>query len=464
MIGTGPRYEVVCRLGGGGMGDVYLARFVGPAGFERLLAIKQLPPQLVANPVAAQALVDEARIAATLSHTNIVQVHDVEIGSGQVSIVMEYLHGRDVRQLLERVEVLPLDQAVAIGLGVLAALHHAHERVGPDGEQLEIVHRDVSPHNVIVTFDGAVKLVDFGIARARSRLGENTEQGVTKGKPGYMAPEQLRGRPIDRRTDVWGASVLLYEMTTGSRPFPDDDPYRVIEDDAQTPTTRVPGFAAALESIILRGLARDPAARYATAADMQRDLEAFARARSLDVSQFGLARWIEGAFAPELEAWRRAERDGVALADHLAASSRRDLPLPAPAASNPSARVRRTDPTTPLPPPRRRRSAPAIAVAALLATTVGVALWMARAAGDAASALPPPVPQPTSIETPRSTAYATAQDDPPPASSIETPIAPKRPVAPNRERTPAPDAATAPAAAPPTTPPSRTDPDAPLPR
>ncbi|HEY5924970.1 MAG TPA: serine/threonine-protein kinase, partial [Kofleriaceae bacterium] len=320
------RYEIVCRLNGGGMADLYLARTLGPGGFERLVVIKRLAKRLASQPSAVQDMFDEARIAATLSHANIVQVNDIEIAEGQVSIVMEFLHGHDVSHLLRRMrrtgERVPLDQSVAIVLGVCAGLHHAHERVDSDGKSLDIVHRDVSPHNVFVTYDGAVKLVDFGIARASMRKG-HTEHGFIKGKPGYIAPEHIRGRKTDRRSDVWGAAVLLYELTTGRTPYSSgtsfDELMRVTKHDPSSPSTLVDDYPAELESIVLRGLARDPAQRYATADAMRVALDEFARARGLDLSPFRMAALMERVFAENLEAWRQSQRLGRSLAEHVAA-------------------------------------------------------------------------------------------------------------------------------------------------
>ncbi|HEY5948072.1 MAG TPA: serine/threonine-protein kinase, partial [Kofleriaceae bacterium] len=288
--------------------------------------IKRLAKRLAAQPSAVQDMFDEARIAATLSHANIVQVNDIEIADGQVSIVMEFLHGHDVSHLLRRMkragERVPLDQAVAIVLGVCAGLHHAHERVDSEGKSLDIVHRDVSPHNVFVTYDGAVKLVDFGIARASVRKGQ-TEHGFIKGKPGYIAPEQIKGRNTDRRTDVWGAAVLLYELTTGNSPYGTstafDDLVRVTKVDPPPPSTYVTDYPAELEAIVIKGMARDPAQRYATADAMRHALDEFARARGLDQSPFRMAALMERVFAENLEAWRQSQHLGKSLAEHVAA-------------------------------------------------------------------------------------------------------------------------------------------------
>lgn len=321
------RYEVVCRLAGGGMAELFLARATALAGFERLVVVKRLASHLIANPAMVQALYDEARIAAALQHANIVQVTDVEVVDGQVSIVMEFLHGHDVSQLLRKLrrrnERLPLDQAIAIALSVSAGLHHAHERVAPDGRPLEIVHRDISPHNVVVTYDGAVKIVDFGIARSTSRRG-HTEAGVIKGKPGYIAPEQLRGKRVDRRTDVWAAGVLIYEMTTGIPPYGEDitldQLIRVVNEDPPPPSARVADYPRDLEPIVMRALSRDPALRPQSAEELRIALDTFARSRRLDLSPFGLTALMERVFASQLGAWRRAQQQGLSLADHVLAA------------------------------------------------------------------------------------------------------------------------------------------------
>jgi len=320
------RYEVVCRLAGGGMAELFLARATALAGFERLVVVKRLAPHLTDDPAMVQALYDEARIAAALQHANIVQVTDVEVVDGKVSIVMEFLHGHDVSQLLRKLrrmrEPLPLDQAIAIGLSVAAGLHHAHERVAADGRPLEIVHRDISPHNVVVTYDGAVKIVDFGIARAVTRRG-HTAVGFIKGKPGYIAPEQLRGKRIDRRTDVWATGVLLYEMTTGTPPYGVDITLdqltRVVHEDPPPPSARIADYPRDLEAIVMRALARDPAARPRSAEELRIALDGFARSRRLDLSPFGLTALMERVFATQLTAWRAAQQQGLSLADHVLA-------------------------------------------------------------------------------------------------------------------------------------------------
>ncbi len=458
VAAAAPRYEIVCRLAGGGMADLFLARAAGVGGFERLVVVKRLNSQMQSNPAMVQSLFDEARIAATLSHANIVAVNDVEVVDGQVSIVMEYLHGHDVSHLVRRLgkvgERVPPAQAMAIGLGVCAGLHHAHERVGPDGKSLDIVHRDVSPHNVFVTYDGAVKIIDFGIARATTRKG-HTEHGVIKGKPGYIAPEQVRGKVVDRRTDVWSTAVLLYEMTTGTAPFGHgavafDQLVAVVTEDPAPPSTRVSDYPRDLEAIVMRGMAREPAERYSTAEAMRLDLEAYARARGLDMSPFGLASLMERVFGTQLGAWRTAQREGRSLSEHVAALRLSGMhriieedvddtaPLPDPDGSQRLADLETqlaaereetvSDPDPPVEPPRPRLARKwRIAIGVVAAPVVvigGMALWSVIGATHHSAAASPPPP----VEAQGSATVEPIVEPIPPPPTIE-PSAPTVPVA-----------------------------------
>ena len=384
------------------MADLYLGRTRGPGGFERVVVIKRLAKRLEGDPRSVQALLDEARIAATLCHANIVQVTDIEIADGQVSIVMEFLHGHDVSHLLRKLrrrgERVPLDQAVAIVLAVCAGLHHAHERVDAEGKSLAIVHRDVSPHNVLVTYDGGIKLVDFGIARASMRKG-HTEHGFIKGKPGYISPEQIRGRKLDRRADVWGTAVLLYELTTGETPYGTssqwDDLAKVTKHDAPLPTTKVDGYPPELEAIVMKGLAREPAHRYQTAEELRLALEGFAQQRGLDLSPFRMAALMERVFAENIAAWRQSQEMGRSLAEHVAAfktsGAHEMIQLPG-------------DPTDAMPSLEATRT---LATADVIVITAETKLIRPSAIRDAVSAPPvepppaeaPPVTEPSAATT-----------------------------------------------------------------
>ncbi|MCA1663314.1 MAG: serine/threonine protein kinase, partial [Myxococcales bacterium] len=310
------KYEILRRIAVGGMAEIYLARALGLEGFEKLVVLKRILPQYADNEEFVQMFLDEARVAATLHHSNVVQVYDIGAVDGQYFLSMEFLHGQDGRVLMKacatRRTPLPLGNALAIGIGVLAGLHYAHERV-VDGRPLDLVHRDVSPQNVFITYDGGVKLLDFGIARASSRLTE-TRGGTLKGKISYMSPEQCAGHPLDRRSDVFAAAIILWEMTVGQRLFSGSSDFEILrkvkEEDAQRPSSVVSDYPRALEEIVMKGLARDREQRYATAEEMQVDLETFARDRKLALSAVPLGRFVRELFKSDLEAWHAAERAG----------------------------------------------------------------------------------------------------------------------------------------------------------
>ena len=318
------RYELLCVLATGGMAAVHLARAAGIGGFEKLLVIKRILPHAAHDRGFIEMFLDEARLAATLAHANVAQVFDAGAVDGDVYLAMEFLHGHDVRSIAKAfTSAIPLDAAIAIALGVCAGLHHAHERRGPDGKLLELVHRDISPSNVVVTFDGSIKVIDFGIAKASARLGVETTTGVVKGKPGYMSPEQCLGdRELDRRSDVFCVGILLYELTVGQRLFPASTTeyaqlHAIVEGAIAAPSTIVPGYPRELERIVMTALDRDVDRRYQTAEALQRDLAAFARTAHLDVTPSRMAAFMAETFRDELDAWHAAQRAGTSLADHI---------------------------------------------------------------------------------------------------------------------------------------------------
>jgi serine/threonine protein kinase len=315
------KYRLVKRLAVGGMAEIYLARVSGSEGFEKLVALKRILPQHAANDEFIQMFLNEARIAATLHHPNIAQTYDIGHEGGSYFFTMEYVHGEDMRTLTKKAKHLPLEHALNIVIGVCGGLHHAHEKRGNDGRPLGLVHRDVSPSNVLVTYDGAVKMVDFGIAKATSHRAE-TRVGTLKGKIAYMSPEQCRGEGLDRRADVFSIGILLYEFTTGHRLFKGDNEFAIlnmiVNQDVTPPTQLVPGYPRALEPIVLKALARDRDQRYANAEEMQVDLEAFARDHRLAVSSISLARFMESVFGKKTDPW------------HEIAAASVDMPLTPP--------------------------------------------------------------------------------------------------------------------------------------
>ncbi len=311
------RYEVVGALAHGGMAELFVARLPGIEGFAKRVVVKRVLPALAGDREFVDMFIAEARIAATLDHQNIVAVHDIGQDADGYFFVMELLHGADVGDLLRTTQDrggLPLAIALELARAACAGLHYAHERTGPTGAPLGLVHRDISPQNLFVTFDGAVKLLDWGIAKAVQRISNHyTRSGTLRGKIPYMSPEQCRGEPIDRRSDVFSLAVVIWEMTVGERLFgargeSDFDTLKqIIEHDAPAPSTRRPGYPPELERIVMKAARRDPRERYQTADALQVDLEAFMRASSLWVSTRDLAAFMAGTYPERAAETRRSE-------------------------------------------------------------------------------------------------------------------------------------------------------------
>jgi len=268
------RYELHREVARGGMATVYLGRQTAAVGFARTVAIKRLHPQYARDPQFVAMFLDEARLAARIQHPNVVSTLDVVATSGELFLVMEYVHGLSLARLAKEGRAPP-EIAVAIVSGMLHGLHAAHEATNERGEPMGIVHRDVSPHNVLVGKDGVARVIDFGIAKAETRYG-STATGEIKGKLAYMAPEQLLSEPVSRRTDVFAAGVVLWETLMHERLFLGSSEgatvRKVIE--AKVPPLSVPGRdVTALDAVVRRALAADPSARFATAKELALALE-----------------------------------------------------------------------------------------------------------------------------------------------------------------------------------------------
>ncbi|HET7502473.1 MAG TPA: protein kinase [Kofleriaceae bacterium] len=314
------RYEVISHLATGGMAQIYLARQSGLGSFERHVVLKTILRERASDQRFVTMFLDEARLAATLNHQNVAQVYEVDQADGAYFMAMEYVHGENTRAILEttirRGWTIPLELAVMIISGAAAGLHHAHERRGKNGQPLNIVHRDVSPANIMVGYDGSVKVLDFGIAKAEERA-TKTIGGTIKGKYGYMSPEQCKGKPIDRRSDIFALGIVLYELTTLRRAFKGNDDFetmkRIVAGDMVLPTTLVPGFPRELEAIILTALAGDPVARFQTAQELIEALDAFTVRAKLTGSNTAMGRFMLQLFGTKKEPWIDA---GAQSTDH----------------------------------------------------------------------------------------------------------------------------------------------------
>jgi serine/threonine-protein kinase len=275
------KYRLIAELGHGGMAEVFLAVARGPAGFNKLVVIKQIRPQLAQDPEFLAMFLDEARLAARLSHPNVVQTNEVGEDAGRYFIAMEYLEGQPLNRVIHRASKdagVPLGVHVRILVDVLSGLHHAHELTDFDGTPLGVVHRDVTPHNVFVTYDGLVKVVDFGIAKAMNSSAE-TRTGVLKGKVAYMAPEQARGERVDRRADLFSVGIMLWEAIVGHRLWKGLSDvailHKLLSNEIPRPISIRPETPPELDAIVMKALAPDREARHATAAELKDDLEAF---------------------------------------------------------------------------------------------------------------------------------------------------------------------------------------------
>jgi serine/threonine protein kinase len=297
------RYALHGMLAAGGMAAVHLGRLTGPAGFSRTVAIKRLHPQFARDPEFVAMFLDEARLAARIRHPNVVATLDVVAQDDELFLVMEYVRGESFSRLLRvcRRNQLPVPPRIitSVVVGMLHGLHAAHEATDEQGQPLHIVHRDVSPQNVIVGVDGGARVLDFGVAKAAARV-QVTRDGQMKGKLTYMSPEQLRGVGVDRRSDLFAAGIVLWEALTGRRLFDADEPGAILDmilrHPVPPPSTLAPEVPGVFDIIVARALARDPAERFQTARELAIDLEdALALASPREVGD-----WVQATAGPLL--------------------------------------------------------------------------------------------------------------------------------------------------------------------
>jgi serine/threonine protein kinase len=292
------RYQIRKRLARGGMGEVFLADQMGPTGQPiRPVALKRMLPRMARKPHAAQMFLEEMATAAQLNHPNIATTYDFGEVNGSYFMAMEYLEGLSLHQILSTIGAVPVAHAIRIGLNILEALDHAHKRKTPAGQDAPVVHRDISPHNVMICTSGAVKLLDFGIARAETEvLG-----GRLEGKIAYAAPEQLRGDSVDRRSDLWAVGVLLYESLCGVRPYEHQDAQMIVEAARRqdfAPIGSLRPEASPLESVITRSLRYDPAQRWPSAESMHYALQ-HAEAQFENLSAVHMTKLVMSAGGPQ---------------------------------------------------------------------------------------------------------------------------------------------------------------------
>lgn len=291
------RYELLRKLASGGMAEIYLARQWGEGGFYRDVVIKRLYRHLAEHERTLAMFQYEARLLAELGHPNVPQVFDLGFADGYWYLALEFVNGYTVAEIVEASaraqSAIPLATSLGIVSQLCEALHHAHERVDRGGRPLRIVHRDVTPHNIMVTRDGVAKVLDFGVAQTAAR--RESEPGVPKGTFSYMAPEQVRGRALDKRADVFAVGVILYELTTGMRLFSGTDIHvmtSIVEQDVVPPTQHYPDYPVELEAIVMSCLHRDRARRMPSAAHVAVRIEEFALRYQLITGPRAVARYL----------------------------------------------------------------------------------------------------------------------------------------------------------------------------
>lgn len=307
------RYLLLERISVGGMAEVFRAKTFGVEDFEKIVAIKRILPSMAEDAEFITMFIDEARIAGQLSHANICQIHELGRIDGAHFIAMEYVPGKDVLQLQNRLRRvgarMPLPMAAFIAARVCDGLDYAHNKLDAQRRPMNIVHRDVSPQNVLVSYAGEVKIIDFGIAKAVSRSAK-TRAGVLKGKFGYMSPEQLRGQPVDRRSDLFAMGTVLWEMCTGERLFTGSSDLAVLDKVRNAivprPSQHNPQVPPQLEAVVMRALRREPAERFPDARAMQEALRAFLAEESSAWTEERLAATTQELFKDDLERERAA--------------------------------------------------------------------------------------------------------------------------------------------------------------
>jgi eukaryotic-like serine/threonine-protein kinase len=387
------KYTLLRRLAAGGMAEIFLALHRSVAGFEKLVVIKRILPSMNTNKAFIDMLLHEARIAATLSHPNIVQTFDVGQADGTYFIAMEHIHGEDLQGIVRAMKKrelteFPLEHTLGIVLGMCSGLAYAHDKRDFEGKPLSIVHRDISPRNIVVSFTGDVKVVDFGIAKSGLEPEEEAGAGQLKGKAPYMSPEQAQGHEIDWRSDVFATGVMLFELTTGKRLFKGASEFEtlklIVDKEYPRPSTIRPGYPPALEEIVMRALSKDREQRYQTAREMQADIEIFVREERIPVSTVSLIKWMEYLFEDKLAQQKEALQDIKQLADVIAAQQQG--PFYEGGTSTNTGTVGAATAMPSVPPPRRSNAAPIAAVAVTLALVAGGMFYVRHEDGMRAAA------------------------------------------------------------------------------
>lgn len=351
------KYFLVDKIAMGGMAEIFKAKTFGHGGFENLLVIKRILAHMSDNEQFVRMFMDEAKVSALLQHSNIVRIYDFARIRDNYFIAMEYVEGKDVklilRKLAERRKLLPREFAAYIAMEAAKGLDYAHKHTTRQGQPLSIVHRDVSPSNLLVSYGGDIKVADFGIVKA-ANCAEDTDAGMLKGKFEYMSPEQASGKDLDRRSDIFSLGIILHEMLTGRRLFKSDDELktlaRIKSGDVDPPSTLNGSVPARLDEIVMRALAKEPGDRYQDARELHADLLEFLYPASPDLTQQSLAHFMSELFADEVGQERSRLEEGTRLALALHESGQSVELEPDWEEESPSTRTRGGSPIVPEPP------------------------------------------------------------------------------------------------------------------
>jgi len=438
------QYMLVRKLAEGGMAEIFLAKRLGADGFERNVVIKRMLPHLSALPDFVEMFRDEARLAARLVHPNVVQIHELGFTEDCYYICMEYLPGEDfsttVRTASYRGEYVPVPLVMRVLADAARGLHYAHDFTDESGKPLNIVHRDISPSNLYVTYEGQVKVLDFGIAKAESRLAQ-TRTGVVKGKYVYMAPEQARGAEVDRRADVFSLGVSLYEAVTHVRPFSRDNDLAVLNallaGDFQPPRALRPDLSPDLEAVVLKAMAYEPAHRYATAGEFADALDALLARESNRPTGSTLAAYLRQSFGEErytqktrIPTLTKLSQSGITIPVMNGAGTSGISPAMPTAASEGRTSVVATPSASAIPvyveEPRGSRKGLVVGLAAAFLLLAGGAFVVGRKVGTTPASNPvaiPATPAPSTAPVVAPPAVAEAQQPPAQPSTQETPAA-----------------------------------------
>ena len=371
------QYEILERIASGGMAELYKAKRTGVEGFQKIVAIKKILPHLADDEEFVTMFADEAKLAAQLNHPNIIHIYDLgKIQAGGYFIAMEYVDGRDLRAIQqgggEMGVPLPVPLAVYVASKVAAALDYAHRRRDAEGHELNIVHRDVSPQNILISYEGDIKLCDFGIAKAASKASK-TQSGALKGKIQYMSPEQAWGKPIDRRSDLFSLGVVLHELLTGERLFRGDTDINILEKvrvaEVAPPSRANPEVPQNLDAVVLKALAREPDDRYANASDLLRDLDSVLYSYTPAPGSADVAIYLHRLQAEEGAVADAKAREVAQAAHEAEPAARKRKSKGAPVSRKTGATPQPPEPAAPAPPappppPPGRAAAAARAVAA----------------------------------------------------------------------------------------------------